>query len=79
MARRIKVVYESGVLRPLEPLPFAEHHYIVACLQPLKNRLFPVVFFLPAHHEANLLFFVFASLLRLHFAVNRLYAAVFFD
>jgi predicted DNA-binding antitoxin AbrB/MazE fold protein len=25
MGRRIKVVYESGVLRPLDPLPFAEH------------------------------------------------------
>lgn len=29
MIRQLEVVYESGVLRPLEPLPFAEQQHLV--------------------------------------------------
>jgi predicted DNA-binding antitoxin AbrB/MazE fold protein len=29
MTRQLEVVYESGVLRPLEPLPFAEQQHLV--------------------------------------------------
>jgi predicted DNA-binding antitoxin AbrB/MazE fold protein len=29
MTKQLEVVYESGVLRPLEPLPFAEQQHLV--------------------------------------------------
>jgi predicted DNA-binding antitoxin AbrB/MazE fold protein len=29
MTKQLEVVYESGVLRPLEPLPFAERQHLV--------------------------------------------------
>ena len=64
--------------RLLPKLLFAENHHTVAYGQPPENRL-PVVFFLPARHEVNLLFAVFAGLLQLRFAVNLLYAAALFD
>ena len=39
MGRRIKVVYESGVLRPLEPLPFAEHEELIMdIVEPVKKE-----------------------------------------
>src|ERR1035438_7278229 len=40
MIRQLEVVYESGVLRPLEPLPFAEQqHLVVTVTDELRSAL----------------------------------------
>ena len=40
MIRQLEVVYESGVLRPLEPLPFAEQqHLVVTVTDELRPTL----------------------------------------
>ena len=45
MTRQLEVVYESGVLRPLEPLPFTEQQHLVVTVtdeirptQPFNTR-----------------------------------------
>jgi predicted DNA-binding antitoxin AbrB/MazE fold protein len=38
MDRTFEVVYESGVLRPLEPLPFAEHQQLTVTVNPEKKE-----------------------------------------
>jgi predicted DNA-binding antitoxin AbrB/MazE fold protein len=40
MIRQLEVVYESGVLRPLESLPFAEQqHLVVTVTDELRSTL----------------------------------------
>jgi predicted DNA-binding antitoxin AbrB/MazE fold protein len=40
MIRQLEVVYESGVLRPLEPLPFAEQqHLVVTVTDELRSAV----------------------------------------
>ena len=29
MTRQLEAIYEAGVLRPLEPLPFADHQHVI--------------------------------------------------
>ena len=41
MIRRVETVYENGMLRPLEPLPLAEHQHVTVVIteaQPVPDR-----------------------------------------
>jgi predicted DNA-binding antitoxin AbrB/MazE fold protein len=48
MTRHLEVVYESGVLRPLEPLPFAEQQHLVVTV---TDELRPTQAFNARHRE----------------------------
>ena len=48
MTKQLEVVYESGVLRPLEPLPFAEQQHLVVTV---TDELRPTQAFNARHRE----------------------------
>jgi predicted DNA-binding antitoxin AbrB/MazE fold protein len=48
MTKQLEVVYESGVLRPLEPLPFAERQRLVVTV---TDELCPTPTFNPRRRE----------------------------
>jgi hypothetical protein len=39
MAITVEAVYEDGVLKPVEPLPFPEHEKVQVTVQPLASPL----------------------------------------
>jgi predicted DNA-binding antitoxin AbrB/MazE fold protein len=38
MTITVEAVYEDGVLRPIEPLPFAEHEKVRVSVEPAVSR-----------------------------------------
>ena len=39
MSTRVEAIYENGVLRPVEPLPFAEHEHVTITIDPLEDDI----------------------------------------
>ncbi len=55
MIRRVETVYENGVLRPLEPLPLAEHQHVTVIIteaQPVPEQPVSERSHLDAHYLA---------------------------
>jgi predicted DNA-binding antitoxin AbrB/MazE fold protein len=39
MTKQVEAVYENGILRPLEPLPFEEHQHVTVVISEVHTAL----------------------------------------
>ena len=39
MSTRVEAIYENGILRPVAPLPFAEHEHVTITIDPLDDDI----------------------------------------